>query len=1006
MANYGDARRFAVTHHSPWSRVEAALDELLELPETEWSEACARIAGDDAAFREEITAMLANTKREHPILDRRPSLTGPHSSDQGGLEAGTRIGVYRILGLIGRGGMGEVYRAERADGQYEQHVALKIVRSELADHPERFRAERQILAQLEHPGIARLLDGGVSERGQHYMVLELVDGVPITEWCSRHGCDLETRLRLFMAVCDAVAHAHRSLVVHRDIKPGNVLVTADGEVKLLDFGVAKLLSGSAEVTRNVPLTPEYSAPEQLTGGLITTATDVYALGMLLFELLSGELPWGSKDMAFGSAVRRILSETLPTLSRRAQKNPQPPVPPILLRGDLDAILAKALRREPAQRYATVNALRDDVARVLRHEPVAAREGARLYVIGRFIRRQRILVGSALIVLTVIIAGLIAVIWQAREALQQAHRAELESRKATAVKDFLLDIFKQSSVENPSGGADKVTAQQILDVGATRIKDQLRDQPQVREELMDTLAELNDDLGRTDIAKSLAADNLAELESRTGHAASEDEAKLEVRLAVALSNRSESAEAYRHLQRALESLRTLGELDSVVAAEAYLTVARAAYDGDQAEKAVGIRDLGLALDILKRRDPSNPMQGDVLEYLARYAKLDEDWAGAERWFNALLAFQSAQGLQRNAWAIGEAQANLGDFQGQIHHYDQAEFNLRRAVEILSGAAGANHPEAADTRARLGEVLFNAGHREDAAAMLNEALKSELSTPQGVDDSTETRKTLALLEFTRGRWSVAERLLRENLEQMKDRPAKELRYGISAGSLVALLIEEGRFEEAHPMYERSLDVYRRFIGEKSRAYAAVLDRGGFLALAENEPEPALALFQRVLTDWPRPAKGDFPNDYWKGVLGLAAADLALGNKEEARQRTEALLGELMATPRPSEFIEQEAQTRRLLGEALRRSARAADAETQLRRAVELRQSLDDVESPWLAQARLNLAECLIAEHQAGEARKLIALAADAESRQPSLNESYHREIKEARAMLDASTTARAR
>ncbi len=235
-----------------------------------------------------------------------------------GLAAGTRVGAYRIIELIGRGGMGEVYRAERADGQYEQQVALKLIRSELAGHPERFQVERQILAQLQHPGIARLLDGGVFNGDLPYMAIELVDGVPITEWCREHHSDLATRLRLFIAVCDAVAHAHSSLVVHRDIKPGNVLVTAEGHVKLLDFGVAKLLSaGPRDVTGNAPLTPAYSAPEQLTGGAITTATDVYALGVLLYELLCGELPWRSTGLPFGIAVRKILSETVPSLSRRA-----------------------------------------------------------------------------------------------------------------------------------------------------------------------------------------------------------------------------------------------------------------------------------------------------------------------------------------------------------------------------------------------------------------------------------------------------------------------------------------------------------------------------------------------------------------------------------------------------------------------------------------------------------------------------------------------------------------
>ena len=992
-----------MTQHLQWAQVEAALDEILALPESQWPAACARIAAGDAALLAEVSSLLARVGGNDPVLDHplaRPVLPPPGGTR---LAAGTRVGAYQVLALIGRGGMGEVYRAERADGHYQQQVALKLIRNGSTEDPERLRAERQILAQLEHPGIARLLDGGVSEDGLPYMVIELVNGVPITEWCQQRHSGLQTRLRLFLAVCDAVAHAHRSLVVHRDIKPGNVLVTDDGSVKLLDFGVAKLLSAAQDVTRNAPMTPAYSAPEQLLGGPITTATDVYALGMLLYELLCGKLPWDASDMPFASAVRRVLSETVPALSRRAQQNALAPLPAQLLRGDLDAILAKALRKEPTYRYATVNALREDLARVLRHEPVTAREGARLYVIGRFVRRQRVLVASVATVLVVIVAGLVGVAWQARLALQQAQRAELEGRKATAVKEFLLDIFRQGSLQNPGGSAArKVTAEQLLDIGATRIKAQLRDQPEVREELLDTLAELNGDLGRIDLAESLAADNLAELQARSGNRLSEAAARLQLRLATTMVDRYEAVAAAAQLRAVLANLRAVGKLDSVEAAAAYFELGRLAYDGTQADKARGVQNLRTALDILRRRAPANPLQGDVLEYLARYAKLDEQWGSAEHWLNELLAFQTAQGVERNAFAIGNAYLVLGDFQTLTRRFDEAERNLRQAVELLSQAAGPEHPSTADARARLGEMLFNIGHREDAAVLLNDALRAEMQTAMGIQDATETRKTLGILEFTRGRWSLAEQLLRQNLAQMKDDRDQELRYGVSAAHLATVLGEEGQLAEARALYERSLDVYGRFIGEKSAAYAQDLDRGGMLALAEGKLDEAAAIFERVLAGW-APAEGQLPSEYVKAVLGLSAVDLERERVEAARGRVEALLQGILASRRPSDLIEQEAQARRLLGDALRRSGRVSEAELQLRRAVELRQRLDDRRSPWLARARVELAECLIATHKLTEARQLIALAADAESHQPSLNASYRREIKRAKSMLDRSALA---
>ena len=975
-----------------WERIEAALDEILALPESDWPEASARIAGNDADLLAEINSLLACTGGVDSVLDGSLSMDSPAVVRPTGLASGTRIGAYRIIELIGQGGMGEVYRAERADGQYEQEVALKLIRTEVVEHAERFQAERQILAQLDHPGIARLLDGGVCEDGRPYMAIELVRGVPITEWCTQQRSDLAARLRLFMAVCDAVAHAHGGLVVHRDIKPGNVLVTEAGDVKLLDFGVAKLLLGAPDVaTQNAPFTPAYSAPEQLTGRAITTATDVYALGILLFELLCGELPWKSDGRSFGIAVRKILNETVPTLSRSARFSKDPPVPWTSLRGDLDAITAKALRKEPSHRYTTVAALRDDVERVLRHEPVTAREGARLYVIGRFVRRQRLLVALAGSLFAVIVAALIGVAWQARLALREAQRAEREAGKATAVKDFLLDIFKQSSVKNPGGvEAKKLNVEQLLDIGTTQITAQLRNQPEVREEVMDTLANLNDELGLTDRAKALASENLAEFQARVGSQPGAALARLQVSLATALINRDELAKARALLHRALEGYAAAGESDSAEAAAAYLQLGLTAYNGTTEEKAAGVANLRRALDILTRRDPANPLRGDVLSTLASFAKLDEDDAGATRWYEELLAFQTAQGVERNAFAIGYAYFVLGDHQSVTHRYEDAERNLRQGVALLTQAVGPQHPTAADARARLGELLFYMGHRSDAAALLEDALQAQLSTAQGTDDATETRKTLGDLEFTRGRWARAELLLRQNLQAMKNNPDKQLRFNISASHLASVLAVEGDLAEARALHDASLAAFGRYMSTKSRGYARALVRGGNLAIAEGNPAAAAAIFERVRKEV-GPAGPESSDEYTRAALGLAAADLQLARIEPARQQAAAVLEAIANSPQRTQLVEQEAQAQRLLGVALLRSGDAATAETHLRRAVSLRQSLDDPDSPWLAQARIDLARCLIAQRRKAEARGLSDLAAAAQHRQPKLGDSFRRELE---------------
>ncbi|MBV8805958.1 MAG: tetratricopeptide repeat protein [Sinobacteraceae bacterium] len=520
--------------------------------------------------------------------------------------------------------------------------------------------------------------------------------------------------------------------------------------------------------------------------------------------------------------------------------------------------------------------------------------------------------------------------------------------------------------------------------------------------MDTLSVLYDDLGITDRAAVLAADNLTtSLRSSGGHPTAAA-AKFEVRLAQALTDSGKAEEATRHLRNALQIDEAVGDRDPLQRAEIYFELARAAYDGNAAERKVGTENLRQALDIVQHRDPDNPLRGAILDYLARYAKLNEDFGDAEHWLEERLAFETARGLQRNAFAIGDTYLVLGDFQAMIGRYRQAEANLRKAVGLLSQSAGPNHPETADARARLGEMLFAIGHRTDAEALLQDALQAQLLTPVGVDEATETRKTLGVLELTRGHLSEAERVLRQNLILMKDRPDKVLRYAVSASNLSAVLAVQGQLPEARSLYEQSLQVLAHHIGENTIGYARALDRGGVLALAEGKPADAVALFQRVVAGWP-PTGERFPEQYTRAILGLAAARLDQGSPEDARREIAAFLQKLSEAPERAQLVEQEAQGRRLLGESLRRLGRAREAEAELRRAVELRQSLDDPDSPWLAQARINLATCLLAEHQTAEAQHLLLLAAAAQSHQPLLNPAYRRELEEA---MSASRRIRSR
>lgn len=392
--------------------------------------------------------------------------------------------------------MGEVYEVDRAMGDFSQRAALKLLRHDADAQLDRFHAEREILARLDHPGIARLLDGGVAEDGRPWTVLEYVDGQPITTWCRLQRANLRQRLSLFLHVCDAVAYAHRHLIVHRDLKPSNILVDQDQRTRLLDFGIAKLLApkawghGMATLTQ-IPLTPDYCAPEQLSGEAITTATDIYQLGLLLFEILTDRQPWKMRGMPIAHALRALLDIEPPSPSQVVAPGSGTAVPSRALQGDLDAIVARCLRKEPMRRYSTVEALRDDILAYLSGAPVVAREGVRLYVLGRFLRRYRWAVAVVVTLFLSLTVGLAGIAWQ-------GHRTQAEADRAEATKQFLIGVFDAS---NPAKAGDKsrgqVTARELLDTSAIRIDKEFADRPELQIELLGITAQIYSELDERD-----------------------------------------------------------------------------------------------------------------------------------------------------------------------------------------------------------------------------------------------------------------------------------------------------------------------------------------------------------------------------------------------------------------------------------------------------------------------------------------------------------------------------
>ncbi|MEO8160733.1 MAG: serine/threonine-protein kinase, partial [Arenimonas sp.] len=473
------------TSSSDWAEASALFDQVIELPAADRNAALERTSFA-AAVKDRVRAMIAALESSPGFLDQPPLLHGSASQlaiEYSSLAVDARVGAFRIDRLIGRGGMGEVYLAQRVDADFTQQVALKLLRPEAVAGQLQFENERRMLAGLDHPGIARLIDGGITPDGRPYMAMEYVEGVDIIRHAKASKLDLRERLELFRQVCEAVDYAHRNLIVHRDLKPANILVDASGRARLLDFGIARLLGEGGAATQAL-LTPDYAAPEQFEGGAITLATDVYALGVVLYELLCGARPWSQSVLPLPAGlVRRF--EKAPALPSSIV-GADSPIPGAALRGDLDAIVLKALRREPAQRYQGPALLWRDIERHLQREPVQARGDARGYMLRRFASRHRLALAATAAVFVALSAGLVGTAWQAHRAAIERDQVLAELARVDAVKSYLLLMFRTAG-EN--AGDESTTAKQVLDQSARRLAAQYQDQPETYGELVETLGSL-------------------------------------------------------------------------------------------------------------------------------------------------------------------------------------------------------------------------------------------------------------------------------------------------------------------------------------------------------------------------------------------------------------------------------------------------------------------------------------------------------------------------------------
>jgi serine/threonine protein kinase/tetratricopeptide (TPR) repeat protein len=857
-----------------WRALGPYLDDALEIPTEDRPTWLASLGVQDASLAADVRALL----EEHDALHRSRFLERvvPLPQRSSALDtslAGQTIGAYRLVSCIGRGGMGSIWLAERCDGRFEGRAAIKLLNVALMGRAgqERFRREGEILAKLTHPNIARLIDAGVSPTGHPYLVLEHVEGQRIDRYCDEHALDVEARLHLFLAVLEAVAHAHANLIVHRDLKPANVLVSVDAQVKLLDFGIAKLLEGDAESGTPMPaeasaltregggaLTPEFAAPEQVIGGQVTTATDVYALGVLLYSLLSGQHPAGSNVRSPADLVRAIvdteplkLSDAVISPAERPdalEKNAaaRATTPARLrrrLQGDLDTIVARALKKTAPERYASVTALADDLRRSLNHEPISARPDSFSYRASKFIRRHiRGVVMSVAVVL--LIAGMTG-FYTSRLATER-DRARLEADKAAKVSELLTRLFSGADPYARETQGEP-TVRGLLDVGAERVEKELIGQPELQTEMLTFIGRIYRRLGVYDKAQPLLEHAIAIGRPVFG-ADSFPVAQSLQELGVVLAEKGDYAAAGPALEQALGMRRRLQGPEHADVAITLVELGRVYQDQGSNARAEPLLRESLAI----RRQALGDDHRETavsLSGLAAVLRLNGDLAGAE----ALLQ----QCLANNRKTVGDDHANTFLTLNDIALVDaargndaSAEAQLRSAVAAGRKALGNRHPNVAAALNNFARMLLRRGSYDEAVAALQEALNIAVPALGSEHPLVGIYKiNLASAYLARNEPAAAEPLLRHGLQirqrapgvvpsRRRTLPEDDWSVGATRSLLGATLLSLKHYAEAEPLLlaaRHDLDIAP---GPQSPEAKATRARLVALYTAWGRPEKAAA------------------------------------------------------------------------------------------------------------------------------------------------------------------------
>lgn len=946
------------TQASDWPELFATFERIADARPDERARLLDEATRDRPELRSRLERLLALDASDSDFVadvadwrDRFADMAGDEAMP-------TRIGAWKVGRELGAGGMGRVFLAERADGEYEQQVALKVIRGEFTTDVTiaRFLAERRILARLDHPGIASLVDGGVDEHGRPWFAMQYVDGVALPEYCMQLGLGLEARLKLMIAVCEAVAYAHRQLVVHCDLKPSNVLVDDNGQPRLLDFGISRLIEAQASpdqaaLTQLRALTPGYAAPEQLAGQAVSVATDVYALGSMLYELLTGVRPYAHSD-ANAAAVAVAQAHAQPRTPSRAA-GAHAPVAARRLRGDLDLVLAKALMHEPAQRYADADALAEDLRRHLGGWPLRARRTSTSHHLRKFIGRHRIAVPLGALAITALLLVTFFALTQARVAREQVNRAE-------AVRQFLVGVFEQASPDENQGRP--FSAHELLEKGERQLDLTPDEQDGLKSEIAGLLGELY--IGVGDFSRSLA------LIERATPALSNPEVSGEVRARILLSKawiENEKGDYESGLAHARESLALLEDAsrrNPETIAEAHLTIGYALVGvGDWAATEQFVRP-ALAADRAAIGDLHDSIAGqweqlgDALRQMGRYKEAEVDFN------NAIEIYRQLYG--ENSVHIAHVISPLASALEAID-LGRAEAARRRAVAIDLARLGPDHHDTLATEINLLGTLELSGRYVEILpqrlALIERAKRAGTLHPR---DMATQYTSLGKNYRELGRFEEAEQALQRSIAlTAEDRGIDSVESAPALRHLELTQILLGHYADAEATLTRVLALRKNDLPSSPVLNLLRCDLGNLRRL-QHRPREAVEVLQaadNAIAATPESAGNAWRTDI---LAGLSQAQLDNGDVADAEHSADAALAIARRTLRPGHYQ---------LGIPLFALARAklalgkiTDAEMLLREALEVRHPPHPAADPRVLEVQVGLVNALEVDHRMREARAL--------------------------------------